>query len=128
MFYDLAADGFSLDDKRTPIANNDLPDAISQWRAYQQLVVNNANSEAIEQQFGDKTQKAFVVDKADIASQKYDLSINLIKKWSIWRRVMRRREILRELKALEEAILVDLEELEAMLESQPIQERNGIPL
>jgi type I restriction enzyme M protein len=129
MFYDLAADGFSLDDKRTPIANNDLPDAISQWRAYQQLVVNNANSEAIEQQFGDKTQKAFVVDKADIASQKYDLSINRYKKVEyLEESYAPPREILRELKALEEAILVDLEELEAMLESQPIQERNGIPL
>ena len=129
MFYDLAADGFSLDDKRTPIANNDLPDAISQWRAYQQLVVNNANSEAIEQQFGDKTQKAFVVDKADIASQKYDLSINRYKKVEyLEESYAPPREILRELKALEEGILVDLEELEAMLESQPIQERNGIPL
>ena len=129
MFYDLAADGFSLDDKRTPIANNDLPDAISQWRAYQQLVVNNANSEAIEQQFGDKTQKAFVVDKANIASQKYDLSINRYKKVEyLEESYAPPREILRELKALEEAILVDLEELEAMLESQPIQERNGIPL
>lgn len=129
MFYDLAADGFSLDDKRTPIANNDLPDAISQWRAYQQLVVNNANSEAIEQQFGDKTQKAFVVDKANIASQKYDLSINRYKEVEyLEESYAPPREILRELKALEEAILVDLEELEAMLESQPIQERNGIPL
>ena len=129
MFYDLAADGFSLDDKRTPIANNDLPDAISQWRAYQQLVVNNANSEAIEQQFGDKTQKAFVVDKANIASQKYDLSINRYKKVEyLEESYAPPREILRELKALEEGILVDLEELEAMLESQPIQERNGIPL
>jgi type I restriction enzyme M protein len=104
MFYDLAADGFSLDDKRTPIANNDLPDAINQWRAYQQLVVNNANSEAIEQQFGDKTQKAFVVDKADIASQKYDLSINRYKEVEyLEESYAPPREILRELKALEEA-------------------------
>lgn len=116
MFYDLAADGFSLDDKRTPIANNDLPDAINQWRAYQQLVVNNANSEAIEQQFGDKAQKAFVVDKADIASQKYDLSINRYKKVEYFEESYAPpREILRELKALEEGILADLEELEAML-------------
>ena len=116
MFYDLAADGFSLDDKRTPITTNDLPDAISQWRAYQQLVVNNANSEAIEQQFGDKTQKAFVVAKADIASQKYDLSINRYKKVEyLEESYAPPREILRELKALEEGILADLDELEAML-------------
>ena len=77
----------------------------------------------------DKTQKAFVVDKADIASQKYDLSINRYKKVEyLEESYAPPREILRELKALEEGILVDLEELEAMLESQPIQERNGIPL
>ncbi len=30
-FYDLTADGFSLDDKRTPIAANDIPDLLSKW-------------------------------------------------------------------------------------------------
>jgi len=30
-FYDLTADGYSLDDKRTPIAANDIPDALAKW-------------------------------------------------------------------------------------------------
>jgi type I restriction enzyme M protein len=30
-FYDLTADGFSLDDKRTPIEANDIPDVITKW-------------------------------------------------------------------------------------------------
>jgi type I restriction enzyme M protein len=30
-FYDLTADGFSLDDKRTPIAANDIPDILNKW-------------------------------------------------------------------------------------------------
>jgi type I restriction enzyme M protein len=30
-FYDLTADGFSLDDKRTPIEANDIPDALNKW-------------------------------------------------------------------------------------------------
>jgi type I restriction enzyme M protein len=30
-FYDLTADGFSLDDKRTPIAANDIPDLLAKW-------------------------------------------------------------------------------------------------
>jgi len=30
-FYDLTADGFSLDDKRTPIEANDIPDVLSKW-------------------------------------------------------------------------------------------------
>jgi type I restriction enzyme M protein len=30
-FYDLTADGFSLDDKRTPIETNDIPDVLAKW-------------------------------------------------------------------------------------------------
>lgn len=30
-FYDLTADGFSLDDKRTPIKANDIPDVLAKW-------------------------------------------------------------------------------------------------
>jgi type I restriction enzyme M protein len=30
-FYDITADGFSLDDKRTPIASNDIPDVLANW-------------------------------------------------------------------------------------------------
>jgi type I restriction enzyme M protein len=30
-FYDLTADGFSLDDKRTPIEANDIPDVLNKW-------------------------------------------------------------------------------------------------
>ena len=30
-FYDLTADGFSLDDKRTPIEANDIPDVLTKW-------------------------------------------------------------------------------------------------
>ena len=116
MFYDLAADGFSLDDKRTPINDNDLPDSISQWREYHKLVMSNATAETINQQFGDKTQKAFVVNKADIASQKYDLSINRYKQVVYAEESYAPpKEILRELRELEEEILQDLDELEAML-------------
>jgi type I restriction enzyme M protein len=116
MFYDLAADGFSLDDKRSPIADNDLPDAIAKWRTYQDLVMANAGSAAIDKQFGDKTQKAFVVAKTDIANQKYDLSINRYKQVVYQEESYAPpKEILRDLKKLEEEILQDLDELEAML-------------
>jgi len=30
-FYDITADGFSLDDKRTPIEANDIPDVLVKW-------------------------------------------------------------------------------------------------
>jgi type I restriction enzyme M protein len=45
-FYDLQADGLSLDDKRTPLTgegSNDLPDAIAKWKQYRGLVEANAS-------------------------------------------------------------------------------------
>ncbi|MCX2782241.1 type I restriction-modification system subunit M [Microbulbifer thermotolerans] len=118
-FYDLQADGYSLDDKRTPLKgenSNDLPDAIAQWKQYRALVEANAPIEEINQAFGDKTQKAFVVDAADIAGNKFDLSINRYKEI-----VYEEEEyedpkvILNRLKALEIEIMDDLNKLEGML-------------
>jgi len=118
-FYDLQADGFSLDDKRTPLkgkGSSDLPDAIAKWKQYRQLVENNTSAEDILQDFGDKTQKAFVVNATDIASNKYELSINRYKK------VVYEEEeyeypkvILQRLKGLEQEILADLADLEGVL-------------
>lgn len=118
-FYDLQADGYSLDDRRTPLKgenSNDLPDAIAQWKRYRALVEANAPAEEINQAFGDKTQKAFVVNAADIAGNKFDLSINRYKEI-----VYEEEEyedpkvILNRLKALEREIMADLNELEGML-------------
>jgi len=118
-FYDLQADGYSLDDKRTPLKgenSNDLPDAIAQWKQYRALVEANATAEEINQTFGDKTQKAFVVDAKDIAGNKYDLSINRYKEIVYEEEEYEDpRVILNKLKALESDILADLNELEGML-------------
>ncbi|GAB2518599.1 type I restriction-modification system subunit M [Microbulbifer agarilyticus] len=118
-FYDLQADGYSLDDKRTPLkgeGSNDLPDALAQWRAYRQLVLANADTGEIEQQFGDKTQKAFVVDAADIASNKYDLSINRYKEVVYEEEQYDPpKEILARLLKLEDEIITELKALEGML-------------
>ncbi|RBO79590.1 type I restriction-modification system subunit M [Marinomonas aquiplantarum] len=118
-FYDLQADGYSLDDKRTPLKgdnSNDLPDAIAKWKAYRQLVLDNAMAEQVNEQFGDKTQKAFVVDAADIASNKYDLSINRYKEVVYEEEVYEDpKVILGKLMALENEIMADLKELEGML-------------
>ncbi|MBB1488638.1 type I restriction-modification system subunit M [Oceanospirillum sediminis] len=118
-FYDLQADGYSLDDKRTPLKgddSNDLPDVISQWKSYRQLVESNAEQSAIDEQFGDKTQKAFIVDAEDIKANKYDLSINRYKEVVYEEEVYDPpKEILGRLKTLETEILNDLYELEGML-------------
>lgn len=115
-FYDLKDDGYSLDDKRAPKKDNDLPDAIAKWKQYRELVEANASTDEVEKLFGDKTKKAFVVDAKELASNKFDLSINRYKE------VVYEEEeyqdpkmILGKLKMLENEILADLNELEGML-------------
>ena len=44
-FYDLMADGYSLDDKRTPIQDNDLPDLIKQYAHYRQARQTNQSTQ-----------------------------------------------------------------------------------
>ena len=66
-FYDMQADGFSLDDKRNRISDNDIPDIISKW--------NSRNFQTDT----DRKQKAFFVPRKEIEENKYDLSINRYK-------------------------------------------------
>ena len=67
-FYDMQADGYSLDDKRTPQPDNsDLADILARWR----------NREAERKRA--RTDQSFLVPKAEIASNDYDLSINRYK-------------------------------------------------
>ena len=67
-FYDVHADGFSLDDKRNPIEANDLPDVVGRWQ-------ERTTSELQRK----RTDQSFCVPKAEIAEQDYDLSINRYK-------------------------------------------------
>lgn len=67
-FYDMTADGFSLDDKRSPISDDDIPDIIERF--------NNLDAEVDRE----RTDKSFFVDKSEIVNNDYDLSINKYKK------------------------------------------------
>lgn len=67
-FYDVQNDGFSLDDKRTPIEANDLDDVRARWP-------ERAGSERDRP----RTARSFTVPKAEIAAQNYDLSLNRYK-------------------------------------------------
>jgi type I restriction enzyme M protein len=68
-FYDMQSDGFSLDDKRTPQSDkSDLPDILVRW---QNLKGENNRK---------RTDRSFLVPKADIAENDFDLSINRYKK------------------------------------------------
>jgi type I restriction enzyme M protein len=66
-FYDMKADGYSLDDKRSPIEANDIPDILGRF--------HNLDAE----QDRKPTEQSFLVDKSAIAANDYDLSINRYK-------------------------------------------------
>ena len=66
-FYDMKADGFSLDDKRTPIADNDIPDIVARFR---DLPAEENRA---------RTEQSFFVPKEEIVENGYDLSINKYK-------------------------------------------------
>ena len=67
-FYDMKADGFSLDDKRSPIAQNDIPDIIHRFHHLDQETTRK------------RTEQSFLVPKQEIVDNGYDLSINKYKK------------------------------------------------
>ncbi|TSD98202.1 SAM-dependent DNA methyltransferase [Skermania sp. ID1734] len=104
-FYDVHADGFSLDDKRNPVAANDLPDVLARW----------AQRDGSERDRA-RTEQSFCVPKADIVAQGYDLSLNRYKE-IVHDEVEHRPplEIIADIEALEEEICKGLAELKAML-------------
>lgn len=106
LFYDVQADGFSLDDKRQQIADNNLPDVLAQFQQYRTASAD----------FRDRTAKAFTVPVADIRANKYDLSLNRYKE-SVQKAVKfdPPSEILGQMKTLEAQIQADMAELEGML-------------
>lgn len=67
-FYDMQADGFSLDDKRSEVKENDIPDIIARFH----------NLEGEKERA--RTEKSFFVPKQEIVDNGYDLSINKYKK------------------------------------------------
>ena len=103
-FYDMQADGFSLDDKRTPVAENDIPDVVARFR--------NRDGEADRA----RTEKSFFVAKDEIVANEYDLSINKYKKTE-YKAVeyAPTSEILADIKEMEKQIQAGLAELEGML-------------
>jgi len=104
-FYDMQADGFSLDDKRTQIDQSDIPDIIERFH-------NLAAEES-----RDRTEQSFMVPKEEIVSNEYDLSINKYKKSTyVEETYPHPKDLLAEIKALDLDIARGLQELEAMLD------------
>ncbi|HHQ6576495.1 TPA: type I restriction-modification system subunit M [Serratia fonticola] len=132
-FYDLQNDGYSLDDKRNPVKDNDLPHLVTCWKHYRisrGLPVDNFMGEKLiiplKQKypkdfdsnitFTDRTKSAFTVPKTEIAAQKYELSINRYKE--IVHQIEEYEDpriILNRLKDIEKEIILDLDELRELL-------------
>jgi type I restriction enzyme M protein len=123
-FYDVSADGWSLDDKRTPLlpdeklgpipkgpftadehAKNNLPDVLTRWAQH-----------AKAERERPRTTQSFCVPKADIVAAGYDLSLNRYKE-VVHEEALHRapKDILADLEKLETEIQQGLKELEGML-------------
>lgn len=104
-FYDMKADGFSLDDKRSAIAESDIPDIIARFHHLEQ------------EESRERTEQSFFVPKQEIVENGYDLSINKYKKTEYTAvEYPPTSEILDKLDALEQEIQAGLKELRGMLE------------
>lgn len=103
-FYDMKADGFSLDDKRSEVTENDIPDIIQRFH-------NLADEERRS-----KTEQSFFVDVEDIVSNEYDLSINKYKE-TVYEKVEYESTdvIMGKIMDLEKDIHTELESLSSLL-------------
>lgn len=103
-FYDMKADGYSLDDKRGEIAENDIPDIIQRF--------HNMFAETERE----RTEQSFFVPKQEIVDNDYDLSINKYKKTEyVPVEYPPTSEILDELEQLNKRVTNELAELRKLL-------------
>ena len=103
-FYDMTADGLSLDDKRSPVAENDIPDIIERFK--------HLDMEADRK----RTDKSFMVPKQDIVDNGYDLSINKYKEIEyVAVQYPPTSEIMTNIREIEMEIGKEMDELERLL-------------
>ena len=103
-FYDMTADGFSLDDKRSVVTDNDIPDIIQRFK--------NLGDEKDRK----RTDKSFLVPKQEIADNDYDLSINKYKEVEyVPVEYPPTSEIMANIREIEIEIGNEMEELERLL-------------
>lgn len=100
----MKADGFSLDDKRSPTTENDIPDIITRF--------HNREAEATRE----RTEQSFFVPKDEIAGNDYDLSINKYKKTEYMPvEYPSTQEIMAQLRDLQKKIDAEMDALEELL-------------
>jgi type I restriction enzyme M protein len=122
-FYDMQADGFSLDDKRTEVKENDIPDIISRFHLRFEENLPSPTPDGfvpdapfVPESARKRTEKSFFVSKDEIVDNDYDLSINKYKKTE-YKPVeyAPTSEIMAEINELQNEITKGLAELEDML-------------
>ncbi len=103
-YYDMQADGWSLDDKREKVAENDIPDVIARWKA------KDPDKDA------DRTAKAFYVPISAIVENGFDMSLNTYRRLNaVTTTVEPPQQIIERLRVLEREISTDLDSLELLL-------------
>ena len=103
-FYDMKADGFSLDDKRSEVKENDIPDILARF--------HNLEGENERK----RTEQSFFVMKQEIVDNGYDLSINKYKQIEyVPVEYPPTEEIMADLRELEMKIGEEMDELERLL-------------
>jgi type I restriction enzyme M protein len=104
-FYDMKADGYSLDDKRQPVEQNDIPDIVNRF--------GNLKDESERK----RTEQSFMVNVQEIRDNGYDLSINKYKEIEYEEvEYAHPREIIQKIQQLEDEIQAELRELAGMIE------------
>lgn len=103
-FYDMQADGFSLDDKREEVEENDIPDIITRF----------SNLEAEKER--SRKEKSFMVSKEDIAKNGYSLRIKEYKEIEYQKiEYPSSEELLNDVDALKDELVASLQELRGLL-------------
>ena len=103
-FYDMKADGYSLDDKRTQVKENDIPDIIERFKHLENEIDRK------------RTEQSFFIDKEEIVKNDYDLSINKYRE-VVYEKVEYppTSEILAEIESLNNEINKNIAELKVLL-------------
>ena len=113
-FYDMTADGLSLDDKRNPIQDNDIPDILKRW--------DNLKAESKRE----RTDKSFMVPVKEIRDNNYDLSSNRYKEVVYEQKKYELpRVIIEQIEQLDEERQELLQELKKMLATDLLTEKSG---
>ena len=103
-FYDMKADGFFLDDKRSPMEENDIPDILSRFHALEQ------------EKDRKRTEQSFLVPAEEIRENGYDLSINKYKEVEYQKVEYPPTEnLLREIEDLQKELMEELAKLRRMI-------------